>query len=78
MILRRLNCYPLLFFHVPNFLMSFMISFKYGLFSLGYSLTDSVYFSHRYFNIIQYSFDSKSYLLLVVYNNLLLHAEKGS
>ena len=32
------------FFHVSNFLRSFMISFKYGLLLLRYSLTNSVLF----------------------------------
>ena len=71
-------------FHLSDFLRSFMISFKYDLILLKYSLTNSVLFYHRYFHI-HYNCYSKNYfllllltlnyLLLLVYNNI-LHGQK--
>ena len=62
-----------LFFYVSDFLRLHMMSFKFGLILLRYSSTDSVLSYHRYFHI-QYNYYSKNYLLLLVYNNLFLHA----
>ena len=54
-------------FHVSGFLILFRMSFKYGLVLSRYSSTDSVFFYHRYSDI-QYSYYSKNYLFLLVYN----------
>ena len=50
--------------YVSGFLRSFLISFKYQLILLRYSSTDNCYYKKK--------------LPLLVYNNLVLHAQKGS
>ena len=64
-------------FYMSFFLRLFMMSIKYGLTLLRHSSTDSFFFYHHYFHI-QCNFYSKNYLLLLVYNNFLLCAQKDS
>ena len=57
--------------YVSDFSRLFMMSFKYDLILLRHSV---FYFYHGYFHI-QCNCSSKNYLLLVIYNNSLLHAQ---
>ena len=57
-------------FHVSDFLRIFMMSFKYGLISSRYSLTDTVLSLLHFFHII-HNYCLKNCLLLRVSNNLL-------
>ena len=57
-------------FHVSGRLRLFMISFKYGLISSTYYLTDSVFFYHHYFHV-QYNCPYEKYQPLLVFNNFI-------
>ena len=53
-----------------------MVSFKYALILLRYYSTDTVFLSPLPY--VQYNYYYKNYLILMVYNNLLLHTQKDS
>ena len=75
----KVTCHCQLDFPLSDFLRLFIISFKYGPILLRYSSTDSALFLSPLV-YIQYNFYSKSYLLLLVYNNflVLLHVPEDS
>ena len=67
-----------LIFHGWDFLRLFMMSFKYGLILLRYSSAIRVLFLSPFYFRVQYNFCPENYFLWLVYNNLLLHAQKDS